>query len=190
MRDGDPVGDLDEQLAELAPVLESLEFDEHGEATLDTDATSQFLRELMPELERAERAGAAADGVGPRARAHPRQRQRAPGAARSAEPSGLLSTDGARELRLATRGRRRRPRARPSWPSSRPRRARSCASPAAGRRSASRTSQRALRFLERRKRGGGVVDLVRTVSGLETDEAGLELGDVTLDTQLTRAARR
>ncbi len=45
--------------------------------------------------------------------------------------------------------------------------------------------QRALRFLERRKRGGGVVDLVRTVSGIETDEAGLELGDVTLDTQLT-----
>ena len=44
--------------------------------------------------------------------------------------------------------------------------------------------QRALRFLERRKRGGGVVDLVRTVSGLETDEAGLDLGDVTLDRAL------
>ena len=35
------------------------------------------------------------------------------------------------------------------------------------------------------RRGGGVVDLVRTVSGLETDEAGLELGDVTLDGSLT-----
>src|SRR5207247_7900535 len=44
--------------------------------------------------------------------------------------------------------------------------------------------KRALRFLERRKAGGGVVDLVRTLSGLETDDAGLELGDVVLDQRL------
>lgn len=43
---------------------------------------------------------------------------------------------------------------------------------------------RALRFLEQR-RTGGVVDLVRAVSGLETDEAGLELGEVHLDEALT-----
>src|SRR5438552_2553623 len=41
--------------------------------------------------------------------------------------------------------------------------------------------ERALRFLEQRRTGEGIVDLVRAVSGLETDEAGLELGEVTLD---------
>jgi SNF2 family DNA or RNA helicase len=45
--------------------------------------------------------------------------------------------------------------------------------------------ERALRFLERRRTGDGLVDLVRAVSGLDTDEAGLELGDVTLDATLT-----
>ena len=44
--------------------------------------------------------------------------------------------------------------------------------------------ERALRFLERRRTDVGVVDLVRAVSGLETDEAGLELGEVTLDDSL------
>ncbi|MBA2331362.1 MAG: DEAD/DEAH box helicase, partial [Actinobacteria bacterium] len=44
--------------------------------------------------------------------------------------------------------------------------------------------ERALRFLERRRTSVGIVDLVRAVSGLETDEAGLELGAVTLDTPL------
>ena len=44
--------------------------------------------------------------------------------------------------------------------------------------------ERALRFLERRRSGSGIVDLVRAVSGLETDEAGLELGEVTLDESL------
>jgi SNF2-related domain/SNF2 Helicase protein/Helicase conserved C-terminal domain len=43
---------------------------------------------------------------------------------------------------------------------------------------------RALRFLERR-REGNVVDLVRAVGGVETDDAGLELGEVTLDETLT-----
>ncbi|MDQ3065622.1 MAG: DEAD/DEAH box helicase [Actinomycetota bacterium] len=49
--------------------------------------------------------------------------------------------------------------------------------------------ERALRFLERRRLGsgpdgGGIVDLVRAVSGIETGEAGVELGDVILDTPL------
>src|SRR5207244_13178341 len=44
--------------------------------------------------------------------------------------------------------------------------------------------ERALRFLERRRSGAGLVDLVRAVSGLDTDEAGLELGQVTLDEPL------
>jgi superfamily II DNA or RNA helicase len=44
--------------------------------------------------------------------------------------------------------------------------------------------ERALRFLDGRARSAGVVDLVRAVSGFETDEAGLELGDVRLDETL------
>lgn len=41
--------------------------------------------------------------------------------------------------------------------------------------------ERALRFLERRRGSAGVIDLVRAVAGVETDEAGLDLGEVTLD---------
>ena len=44
--------------------------------------------------------------------------------------------------------------------------------------------ERALRFLERRQREGGVVDLVRAVAGVEAAEAGLDLGDVDLDEPL------
>ena len=43
--------------------------------------------------------------------------------------------------------------------------------------------EKALRFLERR-REGSVVDLVRAVSGIELEDAGLELGEVTLDDAL------
>ena len=45
--------------------------------------------------------------------------------------------------------------------------------------------EKALRFLEQRRSGKGIVELVRAVSGLETEEAGLELGEVTLDEMLT-----
>jgi hypothetical protein len=44
--------------------------------------------------------------------------------------------------------------------------------------------ERALRFLERRRATPGMVELVRAVAGLETDEAGVELGDVRLDADL------
>ena len=44
--------------------------------------------------------------------------------------------------------------------------------------------ERALRFLERRRGGAGVIDLVRAVTGVETGEAGLELGEVALDASL------
>ena len=44
--------------------------------------------------------------------------------------------------------------------------------------------EKALRFLDRRRAGAGIVELVRAVSGLETDAAGLELGDVSLDQPL------
>jgi hypothetical protein len=44
---------------------------------------------------------------------------------------------------------------------------------------------RALKFLERRSSGGGMVDLVRATSGLDTDDYGLEFGEVTLDEKLS-----
>ena len=44
--------------------------------------------------------------------------------------------------------------------------------------------ERALRFLERRNTSPGLVELVRAISGLETDEAGVELGEVRLDADL------
>ena len=44
--------------------------------------------------------------------------------------------------------------------------------------------EKALLFLERR-REGSVVDLVRAVSGIELEDAGLELGDVVLDDALS-----
>jgi non-specific serine/threonine protein kinase len=44
--------------------------------------------------------------------------------------------------------------------------------------------ERALRFLERRSSTPGIVELVRAVSGLETDEAGVELGEVRLAPEL------
>ena len=49
-----------------------------------------------------------------------------------------------------------------------------------------RTSEieRALRFIDERRRSAGVVELVRAVSGLETDAAGIELGEVRLDATL------
>ena len=48
--------------------------------------------------------------------------------------------------------------------------------------------ERALRFLERRKglRSGSIVDLVRAVSGLDAEEAGLEVGEVALDPVLSQ----
>ena len=49
--------------------------------------------------------------------------------------------------------------------------------------------EKALKFLDRR-REGSVVDLVRAVSGIEVEDAGLELGEVTLDDSLGAAPRR
>jgi hypothetical protein len=44
--------------------------------------------------------------------------------------------------------------------------------------------ERALRFVERRRDANGIVDLVRAAAGVETAEAGLELGEVKLDAAL------
>ncbi len=140
--------------------------------------SASFLRRAMPRLEELgvpvrlpARVGLV---VEPRPRQPRRDRvagdlQRAPDARRD------------RVLRLAARDRRRRAhrggaaRARGGEGAADPAaRQVACASraPRSSARSASSTAA---------ARGAGVVELVRAVSGLETDEAGVELGEVTLD---------
>jgi SNF2-related domain/SNF2 Helicase protein/Helicase conserved C-terminal domain len=174
IREGDPEADLDEQLAELRPLLG---FD-GDETELDTAKVSVFLRETLPQLE--------ARGVPvllPTAWVRAPARIRANVSARAATSSGLLSTHelasfnwrlaigdtdlSEEELRALAAAKTPVVEVAGRWQALRP-----------------ADVKRALRFLERRKQGGGVVDLVRTLSGLETDEAGLELGDVTLDRPL------
>jgi SNF2-related domain/SNF2 Helicase protein/Helicase conserved C-terminal domain len=173
IREGDPQADLDEQLAELRPLLG---FD-GDEAELDTAEASAFLRDVLPQLEQR--------GVPVLL---PSAWVRAPARIRAnvrATSSGLLSTHqlASFDWRLAIGD--------TDLSEQELRRLAAAKTPVievAGRWQALRPSdvKRALRFLERRKVGGGFVDLVRTISGLETDDAGLELGDVALDRPLSR----
>jgi hypothetical protein len=184
VRASDPYEDLESQLAELAPLLAAhgIEFDEDEPSSveLDADEVASFLRELMPSLEEL--------GVPvllPAAWVRSSRTLRANLTATS-EPrhsSGLLSTEaiasfdwrvavGDVELsdeELTALAAAKTPVVR-----------------VAGRWHALRHTDvaRALKFLERRRSGAGIVDLVRAVSGLETDDYGLELGEVALDTPL------
>ena len=167
---------------------------------IDFDAAEPAEAELDPETVRplpargdaaargARRAGAAAGRLG--ARAEPRQGQ--PDRHEPAAPAvlerapldhgaGAASTGGSPSATSSSPT--------TSSPSSRRRRSRSSGSRAAGTRCRRSDVERALRFLERRRSGAGIVDLVRAVSGLETDEAGLELGEVTLDAPLAGTPR-
>jgi hypothetical protein len=183
VRGGDPAGDLEEQLAELRPLLasEGIEFDEEEpvDAELDAETASYFLRELMPQLERRN-----VPVLLPAAWLRAPTRLRANMTARSEQhSSGLLSSSilASFDWKLAVGD---------TELSDEELRALAAAkSPVvqvAGRWQAVRPAdvKRALRFLERRRQGVGFVDLVRAVSGLETDEAGLELGSVHLDQSL------
>jgi SNF2-related domain/SNF2 Helicase protein/Helicase conserved C-terminal domain len=173
IREGDPQADLDEQLAELRPLLGF----EGDEAELDTAQASVFLRDVLPRLEQR--------GVPVLL---PTAWVRAPARIRAnvrATSSGLLSTHqlASFDWRLAIGD--------TDLSEDELRRLAASKTPVievAGRWQALRPAdvKRALRFLERRKTGGGFVDLVRTVSGLETDDAGLELGQVALDRPLSR----
>ena len=185
LRDGDPRRDLIRQLTELDPVLAELgiEFDatEPDEAALDPETVRLFLRNGLPALEER--------GIPVLL---PAAWMRSPGKVRvnltaSSQParraSGFLSpTELARfdwrlavgdvvltDDELAELAAAKEPFIR-----------------VAGKWHALRRSdvERALRFLDRRRAGAGIVDLVRAVSGLETDEAGVELGEVTLDAPL------
>ena len=185
LRDGDPRRDLIRQFTELNPVLADtgIEFDpaEPDEAELEPDKVRLFLRNALPRLEER--------GIPVLL---PAAWMRSPGPVRvnltaSSQPtrraSGFLSpTELARfdwrlavgdvvltEEELAELAAAKEPFIR-----------------IAGRWHALHRSEveRALRFLDRRRAGAGIVDLVRAVSGLETDEAGVELGEVTLDAPL------
>jgi hypothetical protein len=183
VRGGDPVGDLEEQLVELRPLLatEGIEFDEEEpvDAELDAETASYFLRELMPQLERRN-----VSVLLPAAWLRAPTRLRANMTARSEQhSSGLLSTSmlasfdwrlavgdtelSDEELRALAAAKSPVVQVDGQWQALRP-----------------ADVKRALRFLERRRQGVGFVDLVRAVSGLETDEAGLELGSVQLDQSL------
>jgi superfamily II DNA or RNA helicase len=185
LRDGDPRRDLIRQLTELDPVLAEIgiEFDpaEPDEAELGPETVRRFLRDALPALE--ERGipvllPAAWMRTPARVRVNLTASSRAPHRA-----SGFLSpTELARfDWRLAVgdvvlSDEELQELADAKEPFVR----------VAGRWHALRRSdvERALRFLDRRRAGAGIVDLVRAVSGIETDEAGVELGEVTLDAPL------
>ncbi|MGH3004263.1 MAG: DEAD/DEAH box helicase [Gaiellaceae bacterium] len=187
IRDADVERDLAEQLAALRPVLQphGIEFDAErpSEADLDPETAAYFLRELMPLLdERGVQVLLPSSWVRApsRLRANLTARSPSPGPGQS---SGLLSTAAVAQFdwrlavgdvtltdeEIAELAAAKTPVVR-----------------LAGRWHALRHSdvERAVKFLERRRSASGIVELVRAVSGLETDEAGLELGEVTLDAPL------
>jgi len=187
LRSSDPRDDLTRQLAELEPLFSAhgIRFDgaESTEAKLDVDAAGVFLRESMPQLEES---GVPVLLPSAWVRAPSRLRVNLKATSRrdpTVRSSGLLSTASLMsfdwrlavgdasfsEEELVELAKAKDPFVR-----------------AGGRWHALRQSEveRALRFLERRRTGSGIVDLVRAVSGLDTDEAGLELGEVSLDESL------
>ncbi|MFL5926601.1 MAG: DEAD/DEAH box helicase [Gaiellaceae bacterium] len=180
LRDTNPYDDLATRFADLGPFLAEhrIEFDEDEptEVDLSPDDAEYFLRELLPQLEHR--------GVPvllPTAWVQAPRRIRANLTARRS--SGLLSTDAIAEFdwRLAVGD--------VDLGEEELRRLVKLKSPVVqegGRWHALRHEDvtRALRFLERRAAGGGIVDLVRGASGLDTDEYGLELGDVAIDEKL------
>ena len=186
LRTRDAHRDLIRQLEEVEPLLArhgvELDAEQPSEAVLEPDAVRSFLREAMPELE--------ARGIPvllPAAWMRAPSRLRVNLAATSRPPShssGLLSPAAVASFdwRLAIGDVELTEEELAELAASHERFVR-----IGGRWHALRESEveRALRFLERRREGVGVVDLVRAVSGLETDEAGLELGEVTLDARLS-----
>ncbi len=187
LRARDPRKDLIRQLAELEPLLAEygirFEGAESTEVKLDVDAAGVFLRESMAQLEEK---GVPVLLPAAWVRAPSRVRVNLTATSRrdpTVRSSGLLSTASLvrfdwrlavgdaslSEQDLLELAKAKDPFVR-----------------VAGRWHALRSAdvERALRFLERRRSGSGIVDLVRAVSGLDTDEAGLELGEVTLDESL------
>jgi hypothetical protein len=183
VRGGDPAGDLAGELEELRPLLatEGIEFDEvePTDSELDAETASYFLRELMPQLEQRN-----VPVLLPAAWLRAPTRLRANMTARSEQQSsGLLSSSvlASFDWRLAVGDNELTDDELKALAA-----AKNPVVQVAGRWQAVRPAdvKRALRFLEKRRQGVGFVDLVRAVSGMETDEAGLELGSVQLDASL------
>ena len=191
LRASDARRDLARQLTEIEPLLaeHGVRFDEANpaEAELDGDEVQLFLREAMPLLE-ARGVPVLLPGAWLGSPSRLKVNLTATSSTIGARSSGLLSTASLAtfdwklalgdvvlsEQELADLAAAKEPFVR-----------------VAGRWHALHRSdvEKALRFLERRRTTGvgsttGIVELVRAVSGLETDEAGLELGEVSLDAQL------
>jgi hypothetical protein len=179
LRAGDARRDLIRQLTEIAPLLADagIELDptEPSEAELEPETVRRFLRESVSRLEeRGVPVTLPAAWLGTRSRLRVNLRATSGPRGRS---SGFLSTDELARFdwrlavgddvltdqELADLAAAKQPFVQ-----------------IGGRWHAlHRTDvERALRFLERRGQGHGLVDLVRAVSGLETAEAGLEVGAV------------
>ena len=186
LRASDPRRDLARKLTEIEPLLaeHGVRFDEANpaEAELDGDEVQLFLREALPLLE-ARGVPVLLPGAWLGSPSRLKLNLTATSSTIGARSSGLLSTASLAtfdwklalgdvvlsEQELADLAAAKEPFVR-----------------VAGRWHALRRSdvEKALRFLERRRTGAGIVELVRAVSGLETDEAGLELGEVSLDAPL------
>ena len=186
LRAGDPRRDLTRHLTELEPLLAEvgIEFDaaEPSEAELGQEQVRVFLREAMPRLEELD-VPVLLPASWLRSPARVKVNLAATSAPRS-RSSGLLSpAELARfdwrlavgdtvltDEELAELAAAKEPFVRIGDRWHAVRRA---------------DIEKALRFLDRRRAGAGIVDLVRAVSGLETDEAGVELGEVSLDESLS-----
>jgi non-specific serine/threonine protein kinase len=181
LRDSDPRRSLERRLTTIEPVLAdagvTLAGDPPTRAELDGDAVRAFLRDAMPRLEeldipvRLPRAWVASSS---------RVRVNLVATGTPGVSSGLLTRDAIAsfdwrlaigdveltedELRALAAAKEPLVRLRGKWHALR-----------------ASEVERALRFLDGRGRGVGIVELVRAVSGLETDEAGVELGEVSLD---------
>ena len=186
LRESDPRRDLARQLTEIEPLLaeHGIRFSEAepAEAELDPDEVGLFLREAIPLLE-GRGVPVLLPGAWLGAPSRLKVNLTATGNGLGGRSSGLLSTAALAtfdwklavgdvvlsEQELADLAAAKEPFIR-----------------VAGRWHALRRSdvEKALRFLERRRSGAGIVELVRAVSGLETDAAGLELGEVSLDAPL------
>jgi len=183
LRSSDPRRALHGRLAAIEPVLAEggIVLDDPGEVVLDTEQVRFFLREALPRLEEQDVTVLLPAGW---VRSSSRLRVNLSARSTPSLSSGLF-TEGAladfdwqlaigdavlSEAELIELARAKEPLVR-----------------VGGRWHALRRTDvdRALRFLERRRAGGSsVVELARAVAGLETHEAGVELGTVTLDPAL------
>jgi hypothetical protein len=172
LRDADPYADLREAFARLRPALAehglTLDEDEPRERELDDEDTEYFLRRVLPELDVPVVLPAAWTSRPARIRADLTARASTGGFAQFdwRLRVGDLGLDEDELRRLAAE--------------------RAPLVHTEGRWQALRRDdvERALRFLELKQSGGGMVDLVRAASGIAIDEYGLVLGDVSLDERL------